>query len=302
MGHVQSPIRPLLKPLLSTSIQRCKTDYQRSWTSAFRKNFDHGNTSIKTKTNKRFTSNRNIFLWWDSILLVAWILFSVWANTIFLGHWQFTTYITIFINDILSAESDIISNICFDIIVYLCFLSIFTNFQIKTFVSLFFLWGLRGLKNATVCYSPIFFNATVNWKICSHMLTSRLKLNCNKHNFCIWINIDLFMCLIGRNSQWSGCNNRWCFNRERGVGCCSSELMCELFQECLRGNVLIGTLRLDKDVRFKRSKAIIKYTTGRCCSKNIFALAGCPPPPPTPQPPPIRTFSSFPFLTLFGSF
>lgn len=57
----------------------------------------------------------------------------------FLGHWQFTTYITIFINDILSAESDIISNICFDIIVYLCFLSIFTNFQIKTFVSLFFL-------------------------------------------------------------------------------------------------------------------------------------------------------------------
>lgn len=49
------------------------------------------------------------------------------------------------------------------------------------------------------------------------------------------------------------------------------ELMCELFQECLRGNVLIGTLRLDKDVRFKRSKAIIKYTTGRCCSKNIFA-------------------------------
>lgn len=47
--------------------------------------------------------------------------------------------------------------------------------------------------------------------------------------------------------------------------------MCELFQECRRGNVLIGTLRLDKNVRFKRSKAIIKYTTGRCCSKNIFA-------------------------------
>lgn len=51
------------------------------------------------------------------------------------------------------------------------------------------------------------------------------------------------------------------------------ELMCELFQECLRGNVLIGTLRLDKDVRFKRSKVIIKYTTGRCCSKNIFAAS-----------------------------
>lgn len=50
--------------------------------------------------------------------------------------------------------------------------------------------------------------------------------------------------------------------------------MCELFQECLRGNVLIRTLGCDKDVRFKRSKAIIKYTTGRCCS-NIYIF--CPP-------------------------
>ena len=46
--------------------------------------------------------------------------------------------------------------------------------------------------------------------------------------------------------------------------------MCELFQECRRGNILIGTLRLDKDVRFKRSEVIIKYTNGRCCSKNIY--------------------------------
>lgn len=27
---------------------------------------------------------------------------------------------------------------------------------------------------------------------------------------------------------------------------------------------LIRTLRLDKDIRFKRSKVIIKYTTSRC--------------------------------------
>lgn len=67
--------------------------------------------------------------------------------------------------------------------------------------------------------------------------------------------------------------------------------MCELFQECRRGNVLIGTLRLDKDIRFKRSKAIIKYTTGRCCSKNIFAAS-------PPQPPLLFSF----FSTLFGSF
>ena len=36
------------------------------------------------------------------------------------------------------------------------------------------------------------------------------------------------------------------------------------------GNILIGTLRLDKDVRFKRSKAIIKYTTGSCFSIYIY--------------------------------
>lgn len=65
--------------------------------------------------------------------------------------------------------------------------------------------------------------------------------------------------------------------------------MCELFQECRRGNILIGTLRLDKDVRFKRSKAIIKYTTGHCCSKNLF----CASPP---------TLSLFLFSTLFCSF
>lgn len=68
--------------------------------------------------------------------------------------------------------------------------------------------------------------------------------------------------------------------------------MCELFQECRRGNVLIWTLRLDKDVRFKRSKAIIKYITGRCCSKNIFAAS-----------PPFCSFFFFFFsLTLFVSF
>lgn len=70
--------------------------------------------------------------------------------------------------------------------------------------------------------------------------------------------------------------------------------MCELFQECRRGNVLIGTLRLDKDVRFKRSKVIIKYTTGRCCSKKYIC---CLTPPPHPPP-----YLHFFFSTLFGSF
>lgn len=83
------------------------------------------------------------------------------------------------------------------------------------------------------------------------------------------------MCLTDRDTEWSGYNKRWCFNRERKEHCWR-ELKCELFQECRRGNVLIGTLRLDKDVRFKRSKAIIKYTTGRCCSKNIFAASPDP--------------------------
>lgn len=54
--------------------------------------------------------------------------------------------------------------------------------------------------------------------------------------------------------------------------------MRELFQECRRGNILIGTLRLDKDVRFKSSKVIIKYTTGRCCWK-IYIYCFTPPHP-----------------------
>ena len=97
--------------------------------------------------------------------------------------------------------------------------------------------------------------------------------------------------MTGRDTQRSSYNNRWCCNRERkGRGACQRELMCELFQECRRGNILIGTLRLDKDVRFKRSKAIIKYTTGHCCSKNIFCAS-----PPNP-------LSLFLFSTLFSSF
>lgn len=64
-------------------------------------------------------------------------------------------------------------------------------------------------------------------------------------------------------------------------------MMFGLFQECRRGNILIGTLRLDKDVGF--SKPIIKYTTGRCCSKNIFTAS---------TPPPLASFSQFIFLFL----
>ena len=67
--------------------------------------------------------------------------------------------------------------------------------------------------------------------------------------------------------------------------------MCELFQECRRGNVLIETLRLDKDVRFKRSKAIIKYTTGSCCSKKYICCSASLPLSPR-----------FILSTLFGSF
>lgn len=96
-------------------------------------------------------------------------------------------------------------------------------------------------------------------------------MNPNKLKFWIRTNIDLFTCsqLAETLSDWAIITDG---NRERLVerGTCWKESMCELFQECLRGNVLIGTLRLDKDVRFKRCKAIIKYTTGHCCSKNYI--------------------------------
>lgn len=70
------------------------------------------------------------------------------------------------------------------------------------------------------------------------------------------------------------------------------DLMWELFQECRRGNVLIGTLRLDKDVSFKRSKLIIKYTSSRCCSKDIFA-ASTSRSPTKPPPAPSRLYFLF---------
>lgn len=53
---------------------------------------------------------------------------------------------------------------------------------------------------------------------------------------------------------------------------------------------MIGTLRLDKDVSFKRSKLIIKYTRSRCCWKDIFAASTS------------RSPTTPPTLTLFSSF
>lgn len=84
MRQIQSHTSPLLKPVLSASIQRHKTHHQRSWTLAHREHFDHGNSSVKAKTNKGCTSNTKTFCWWNSIfrLLVSSILVPcVWLHT-----------------------------------------------------------------------------------------------------------------------------------------------------------------------------------------------------------------------------
>lgn len=74
--------------------------------------------------------------------------------------------------------------------------------------------------------------------------------------------------------------------------------MHELFQECQRGNILIGTFRLDKDVRFKRSKAIIKYSTAAVVQKEYVFTAHPPSHTQTHTQPPSLT-SPFHFICLF---
>lgn len=77
---------------------------------------------------------------------------------------------------------------------------------------------------------------------------------------CIWLT----------KAVWSGYNIKWCCNSGRkgeGSWCVS------YFRNAGEETYWSGTLRLDKDVRFKRSKVIIKYTTGRCCwKKNIYCF------------------------------
>lgn len=93
-------------------------------------------------------------------------------------------------------------------------------------------------------------------------------MHSNRHNFYIRTNIDYFFCLIGRESDQAIITVGAITERGSMVG--QQGVPSELFQECWRGNVLIGTLRFDKNVRFKRSKAIIRYITGRCCSKKYI--------------------------------
>lgn len=82
------------------------------------------------------------------------------------------------------------------------------------------------------------------------------------------------MCVTDRDTRWSGYNNKWCYNWDGGV---AAESWCvSYFRDA--GNILIGTLRLDKDVRFRRSKAIIKYTTGSCFSIYIYIFTASVPP------------------------
>lgn len=70
---------PLLKPVLSASISCPKRRHQRSWTLALSEHFDHGNSSVKAKTNKRCTSNPKTFFWSNSLfgLLLLCILVAV---------------------------------------------------------------------------------------------------------------------------------------------------------------------------------------------------------------------------------
>lgn len=140
------------------------------------------------------------------------------------------------------------------------------------------LWSF--LRRQHHSYNSHLLSAAVKWQIGRRALMLRLRVHSNEHIFCVKTCIDLVVFLIAE-SWWY--NNRWCCYREKCVSVCATVclyvcvcvcvLKCKLFQECLGGNILIRTLRCDKDVRFKRSKAIITNSTGHCCSKIYFLLA-----------------------------
>lgn len=78
-------------------------------------------------------------------------------------------------------------------------------------------YGFNMVNNGYYWHSQQ-LKAAVNRQVSPDALTSRLKVHSYKQNFRIRTHIDLFICLTGRGTQWSGYNNRWCCNRERKGG------------------------------------------------------------------------------------
>ncbi len=177
--QIQGPISPLVKLVLSAFIQCRKTHRQRSWTLAPREHFDHGNSSVKAKTNKWCTSNTKADSWWNSIfrLLVSCILVSIQpSERCIITHWMLFTRVSV-------------SKLCTGTRFFFC----------VVFVNLSFIQDLALFPSETVlnwynmltwarchaCLDPIVYSHILITYFAVQILTKRVR---------IWFCMD-FLCL-----------------------------------------------------------------------------------------------------------
>lgn len=139
-------------------------------------------------------------------------------------------------------------------------------------------------------WRPQLLNAPVNWQIRPHAPALRLKVHNNKHNFCIRTNIDLFICLTDRDTQWSGYNNRWCCNRERKGGLLHGESWCvSYFRNAGEEMYWSGHLDLIRTSGLRGARQSLSTPLAAVVQK-IYLLLRIPPPFP---------FLFFHFIWLF---
>lgn len=144
------------------------------------------------------------------------------------------------------------------------------------------------------CWHPQLLNAAINRQISPDALTLRWKVHSNKHNVGIRANIDLFICLTGRDTQWSGYNNRWCCNRERKGGGVAGESRCvSYFRNAGEETYWSGHLDLIRTSGLRGARQSLSTPLAAVVQKIYLLLRHLSPPPP---------LSLFFFSTLFGSF
>lgn len=131
----QSPTSPLLKPVLNAPIQCHKIQRQRSWTLDLRDCFDHGNSSLKGKANKRCVSNAIYFVSEISYLYC-------WCHVFWLVSSQVSCA---------SSHTNHSCWVCCRIYLFIYFFSIFSNYNLHCSVTwLQHCFSIRGHTKLTL--------------------------------------------------------------------------------------------------------------------------------------------------------
>lgn len=192
---------------------------------------------------------------------------------------------------------------CSDII-YLCILFTYRTKPTLTEQIRVVIWFCTDLLcQRTRCDSPHrrpqLLSAAVNQQITPYAPTLGLKVHSNKHNFCIRTNIDLFICLTGRDTRWSGYNNRWCCNRER-KGAEGGESWCEsYFRNAGEETYWSGHLDLIRTSGLRGARQSLSTPLAAVVRKKKYIYICCFASPPLPH---TLLSPSFFFSILFGSF